>query len=901
MTLLSAARTARLSTVAGLALSVLASTLAVTAPAASARNGATIESFTDCVGGYGPADGYSGGRYAGGSGWDEAGRTYLACGSTVRIYSATGNLHRSVPLPFIAEDVAPSPDGSAFYVARWDASPARMELQGDGGYRHDAAWAPQPYSLYGKTFTPKGHWLATDAAGNLYLADGAWTSNRTHTVLKYAADGQLLTRFGEWANTWSTGTFFHQLNGVSVSRDGSEVVTVEGGNDRLQRWGLQADGSYAVTSTFGSNEQNHADRQGDSCNVAGWSGEFAAPHDTGFDGAGNFYVLNTTCREVDKFSPTGAFLQSFDLRHADAAFPHGFAVARNGDVFVPAAERVIRTKATDGEYVRPPGAPEVPIQACSRYAAPNGKDTNPGTAASPVLTLNRLTSVLQPGQTGCLEDDSEIVLPATGGTGIMLGGSAGQPKIVRPRTPGKRATVRGLGKFLVAATQSDLILKDIDIRGADDLGGGNLFHVNGDRVMLDGVDISWPRNICLGVGAASGEFAEDFVLIDSRIHDCGTTHVNDPGDPGGAHGAYLQFVRDSVTDDDSWGAIVYNTLFDHNDARGLQLYPDADRVLVDHAVMYGNGANLNMGADSTAVRSEGNLVRNTVLANSRLDFDAPSNPNPTSTNDVVGYFPSGSHDGADNRIVDSCLSNTVRPGRLFAVTNNGNSLVLDRVTQNQPPTFVDVEARDFRLATGSTCPGMGLADASRLPAGPTTGPSDPAEPAAPTLSLAPAVISAGQATTVTYRGAPGSTVDILSRTQPATVFSKIGTVVLDGNGVGTSIHKPQKNTRVTARTSTGAMSEYAPLVAVRSVASLNASRIGTRTYTFTGRVYPALDNRLVNVYRNGALVAQARSDATGIYKVTRTLGAGTFTFQARTPDDQSNLGTSSAPRSVRIH
>lgn len=171
----------------------------------------------------------------------------------------------------------------------------------------------------------------------------------------------------------------------------------------------------------------------------------------------------------------------------------------------------------------------------------------------------------------------------------------------------------------------------------------------------------------------------------------------------------------------------------------------------------------------------------------------------------------------------------------------------------------------------------------------------------PTLSLSPTTVAAGQPTTVTYRGAPGTTLDILSRTQPATVFSKIGTVTLDSNGFGTSTHKPQKNTRITARTSSGRLSEFAPLIAVRSVASFNAQRVGTRTYAFTGRVYPALNNRLVNIYRNGSLVAQARSDATGIYRVTRTLGAGTFTFQARTPNDTYNLGTSSPARSIRIY
>lgn len=178
--------------------------------------------------------------------------------------------------------------------------------------------------------------------------------------------------------------------------------------------------------------------------------------------------------------------------------------------------------------------------------------------------------------------------------------------------------------------------------------------------------------------------------------------------------------------------------------------------------------------------------------------------------------------------------------------------------------------------------------------------TDPGADLPPTLSLNPATISAGQPTTVTYRGTPGSTVDILSRTQPATVFSKIGSVTLGSDGTGTSTHRPQKNTRITARTSSGQLSETAPIIAVRSVASFNVSRVGTRTYTFTGRVYPALRNRLVNLYRNGTLVGQGRCDATGIYTITRTLGAGTFTFQVRTPNDQDNLGTTSRALSVAI-
>lgn len=411
---------------------------------------------------------------------------------------------------------------------------------------------------------------------------------------------------------------------------------------------------------------------------------------------------------------------------------HSPASAGIKDV-VGTALTVGEPESTGGDYQRPEAAPEVPVQPCSRYAAPGGSDDNPGTKEQPVLSLNRLSSVLEPGQTGCIPDGADLVLPATGGTGIIKGGAPGAPKIIRAETYGARATVTGLGKFLVPATESDLVLMDLDIRGSLDTGGGNLFHVNGDRVMLDGVDLSWPRNICLGVGASGGQEAHDFVLIDSRIHDCGATHDNNPQDVGGAHGAYLQFVRDG-DDADAWGAVVYNTLFDHNDARGLQLYPDADDVLVDRAVLYGNGANLNLGSDSASVRTEGARVRHTILGDSRLDFDDPDDPNPSDSNDVVGNFSGAGNNGADNRLTASCLYNTVRPGLLFDAGGTGNVVLSDMVL-DQPAVFVDVAARDFRLAAGSPCQDMGLADAARLPGGTsTTPPQDLENLAAPAIA-----------------------------------------------------------------------------------------------------------------------------------------------------------------------
>jgi hypothetical protein len=169
----------------------------------------------------------------------------------------------------------------------------------------------------------------------------------------------------------------------------------------------------------------------------------------------------------------------------------------------------------------------------------------------------------------------------------------------------------------------------------------------------------------------------------------------------------------------------------------------------------------------------------------------------------------------------------------------------------------------------------------------------------PTLAVNPSVISAGQRVTVTYRGTPGDTLSVWSKTQPATAYSRIGAVTLDANGVGSTSHAPHKSTRIMARSADGRASAQ-PLIQVRSVASINVRRVAARTFTFTGTVSPALSGRLVNLYRNGVLVAQGRTNGSGVYLIRKTLGAGTFDFSVRTANDTYNLGATSRTVRTRI-
>jgi len=195
------------------------------------------------------------------------------------------------------------------------------------------------------------------------------------------------------------------------------------------------------------------------------------------------------------------------------------------------------------------------------------------------------------------------------------------------------------------------------------------------------------------------------------------------------------------------------------------------------------------------------------------------------------------------------------------------------------------------LTPSGSAPGANPSPSSPAPS------ANAAQPSAPVISVGQSVISAGTRVTVAHRGAPGETLSIWSKTQPATGYSHISSVTLDASGLATTSHAPRKNTRIMTRSAQG-VSSAQPLIQVRSVASMNVRRISTRSYVFSGTVSPALSGRLVSVYRNGVLVAQGRTNGLGVYVISKTLAAGVFTFLVRTPNDTSNLGATS--RSVRL-
>jgi hypothetical protein len=290
-------------------------------------------------------------------------------------------------------DVAPTADGAYVYAAG-SGAPIRYRRAASGWVR-DTTWAPARYPIWGTTYAAAGKYVAVDGAGNMYLSHGMWVDGAPHTVIKYDSRGRFITRFGEWDNSWSLGTFYWGLGGISVTRDGSTVLTAEIGNNRVQSWERGATGAYQPRRSLGATAATDPDRDGNSCDYRGWTGVFAASYDVNLDAAGNVYVINTTCKQVLVFDPTmSRLIGNYDVRAGvDYPRPHGFAVGANGMVFVGENQRVVVPAGTASVSV--PATRSGTVQASSASAAkpspsastvaPSSSSSGPGTGAkSPI-------------------------------------------------------------------------------------------------------------------------------------------------------------------------------------------------------------------------------------------------------------------------------------------------------------------------------------------------------------------------------------------------------------------------------------------------------------------------------------------------------------------------------------
>lgn len=303
---------------------------------------------------------------------------------------------------------------------------------------------------------------------------------------------------------------------------------------------------------------------------------------------------------------------------------------------------------------------------CHLYAATNGNDAATGSSAAPFRTVQRLVDSLRPGQTGCL-----LTGTFAGDVRIAKGGVPGSP-LTLTSAPGARATVAG--RLYITDAANDVVISNLYLDGRNAAGLPSPT-VNGDRATFTSDDVTnYNTGICFVLGSPDQwGVAVAVVIQNSRIHNCGQLPATNH-----EHGIYVESTRDAV--------IQNNAIYDNAD-RGVQLYPDAQGTIVQNNVIDGNGVGVIFSGNS-ALASSNNVVRNNVVADSTI------------RKNIESWW--GGLAGSGNIADSNCVWN----GRQGNVGRQVGFVATGTVVAD--PTFVNRAAKDFTLARGSSCAGMGL-------------------------------------------------------------------------------------------------------------------------------------------------------------------------------------------------
>lgn len=290
-----------------------------------------------------------------------------------------------------------------------------------------------------------------------------------------------------------------------------------------------------------------------------------------------------------------------------------------------------------------PVASASPAVSCDLVAAPDGRDDAAGTVAAPLRTPQRLIDRLGPGQTGCLRAGVYADRSSDGYVARFAhGGRRGRPLILR-NFPGERATLAGIVYVTRTAddvTISDLVIDDPTTYASN---GEITVEINATRTTLLRDEIT-NRSLktCVILGSGDVGRAIGTVIRDSILHECG-----DPDNHMHDHAIYLTQAA---------GTRIEGNVISGTGGYGVHLYPDAQRTLVRHNVIVGNGGGVIFAGEGDSASSH-NVVEENVIERSS---QAP---------DVSSYW--GDRVGNRNVARRNCLSGgpvAEHPG--FAILGN---------------------------------------------------------------------------------------------------------------------------------------------------------------------------------------------------------------------------------------
>ena len=326
--------------------------------------------------------------------------------------------------------------------------------------------------------------------------------------------------------------------------------------------------------------------------------------------------------------------------------------------------------------------------ACKRYASPNGNDGWKGTRKRPYRTVQRLVNALARGGRACLLRGFY-----RGNVVIRAGGTQNRPLVLTTVRGRGRAHVNGIVQVNDSASWVVLERLFLDSRNPPLVDGVGI-KIFGDHVVLRDSEVtSGGERICVQTGDANGRYGIAwYPLIErNRIHGCGNRGPRGSKSYPSGHAVYMQAdrfarVRDNYIYDTNYGGTL--------GGRGIQLWPDSQDATIEHNVIDNSNAwnVIVSGSRYPTGTTHGAKIRRNVMTN-------PVEYNLTTT--WLGVEPQ-----PGVAVTENCVTPGFR-GYFALVTWEGKPSYVEQDNVRADPLYVDREAKDFRLRSGSPCSGMG--------------------------------------------------------------------------------------------------------------------------------------------------------------------------------------------------